>query len=129
MAGNVSTIEFGTGDIEDTIANLSEADLDSLAFGAIQLDATGKILQYNMTEGEITGRDPKAAIGQNFFTDLAPCTNTPRFRGVFDEGVKAGKLNSLFEYTFDYNMNPTKVTVHIKKAIAGGTYWVFVKRM
>lgn len=125
----VTKIEFGLDDIEDSIGKLSEQEMDTLAFGAIQLDGDGKILQYNLTEGEITGRDPKASIGKNFFTEVAPCTNTPRFRGVFDEGVKSGKLNALFEYTFDYKMVPTKVMVHAKKAIAGKTYWVFVKKL
>ncbi len=127
MSSDVNLIEFGGGHIEQSITKLSTEELDKLAFGAIELDATGIILQYNLTEGEITGRNAKAAIGQNFFEELAPCTNTPRFRGLFDAGVKAGKLDALFEYTFDYKMLPTKVTVRMKKAIVGDTYWVFVK--
>jgi len=30
---------------------------------------------------------------------------------------------------FDYNMAPTKVKVHMKKALVGDTFWVFVKRV
>jgi photoactive yellow protein len=80
-------------------------------------------------EGEITGRDPKAVIGKNFFTDVAPCTNTVVFKGAFDKGVKAGELNTIFTYTFDYNMKPTKVRVHMRRDALDNTFWVFVKRL
>ncbi len=126
---SMQIVEFGKDDIQNVIAKLDSKDIDELAFGAIQLDATGLILKYNATEGAITGRDPKAAIGKNFFTELAPCTNTAAFKGIFDKGVKAGDLNTMFEYTFDYNMKPTKVKVHMKKALVGDTFWVFVKRL
>ena len=68
-----------------------------------------------MAEGAITGRDPKAVIGKNFFKDVAPCTNTPAFKGAFDAGVKSGKLSVMFDYVFDYNMKPTKVKVAIAR--------------
>lgn len=122
-------VEFGKGDIENVIARLSSKEIDGLAFGAIQLDRTGKILQYNMAEGQITGRKPADVIGKNFFTDVAPCTNTESFYGAFKKGVAAGNLATMFEYTFDYQMKPTKVKVHMKKALVGDTYWVFVKRI
>jgi photoactive yellow protein len=122
-------VKFGQEDIENTLANMSDNQLDDLAFGAIQLDADGNILQYNAAEGDITGRNPEEVKGKNFFRDVAPCTNTDDFYGKFKEGVKAGNLNHLFEYVFDYNMQPTKVKVHMKKALSGDSYWVFVKRV
>lgn len=122
-------IRFGSEDIENTLATMKESDLDSLAFGAIQLDADGRILAYNAAEGEITGRNPEEVKGRNFFTEVAPCTNTDEFYGMFRKGVEQGNLNSLFEYVFDYRMQPTKVQVHMKKALQGDSYWVFVKRL
>ncbi|SFD44199.1 photoactive yellow protein [Thiohalospira halophila DSM 15071] len=121
-------VQFGTDDIENTLSSMKEGDLDNLAFGAIQLDADGKILQYNAAEGDITGRDPKAVIGKNFFKEVAPCTDSQDFSGRFKEGVKNGDLNTMFEYTFDYQMQPTKVKVHMKKALTGDSYWILVKR-
>ncbi|WP_207481797.1 photoactive yellow protein [Arenibaculum pallidiluteum] len=129
MDNGMQFVEFGKTDIENVMAKLGGKDIDNLAFGAIQLDASGRILQYNAAEGAITGRDPKTVIGKSFFTEVAPCTNTPRFKGEFDKGVKAGNLNVMFEYTFDYQMKSTKVKVHMKKALVGDSYWVFVKRL
>lgn len=121
-------VEFGQDNLENTLANMSDKDLDSLNFGAIQVDANGTILQYNAAEGDITGRDPKEMVGKNFFRDVAPCTDSPEFKGKFDEGVKSGNLDAIFEYTFDYQMTPTKVKVQMKKAMTGDSYWIFVKR-
>ncbi|MYL24451.1 photoactive yellow protein [Vreelandella massiliensis] len=122
-------VRFGSDDIENSLASMDDKKLDELAFGAIQLDKDGKILQYNAAEGGITGRDPKSVIGKNFFKEVAPCTQGKEFEGRFKEGVKSGDLNTMFEYVFDYQMQPTKVKVHMKKAISGDTYWVFVKRL
>lgn len=122
-------VQFGSNDIENKLASMDKDQLDNVAFGAIQLDASGKILQYNAAEGDITGRSPDQVIGKNFFTDVAPCTNSPEFKGKFVQGVKEGNLNTMFEYTFDYEMKPTKVKVHMKKALVDDSYWVFVKRL
>ena len=122
-------VKFGAEDIENSLAKMTSQDVDGLAFGAIQLDAKGNIISYNRAEGEITGRNPEDVIGKNFFTEVAPCTNRPEFYGKFSDGVAGGDLNALFEYVFDYNMTPTKVKVHMKKALTGDTYYIFVKRL
>ena len=125
----LNVIAFGKDDIENKLTKLSPRQIDELAFGAIQLDAQGKILRYNEAEAQITGRSAGAVIGSNFFRDVAPCTNTAKFKGVFDAGVRTGTLNTMFEYVFDYKMTPTKVKIHMKKAISDSTYWIFVKRL
>ena len=122
-------VTFGKSDIENVLAKMSDKQINDLAFGAVEVDATGKIVKYNATEGAITGRDPKAVLGKNFFTEVAPCTNRKEFKGVFDAGVRQGKFSALFEYVFDHNMKATKVQVHMKNALMTPTYWIFVKRM
>lgn len=125
----MEVVKFGSSDIENSLAKMDEKKLDELAFGAIQLDKNGRIMQYNAAEGGITGRDPKSVIGKNFFKDVAPCTQGKEFEGRFREGVKNDNLNAMFEYVFDYQMKPTKVKVHMKKALSGDSYWIFVKRL
>ncbi|MAZ67055.1 MAG: photoactive yellow protein [Kangiellaceae bacterium] len=125
---NINVIQFASDDIENKLASLSDNEIDKLAFGAIELDTSGHILKYNQTEGAITGRSPSEVLGKNFFTAVAPCTNTPTFKGAFDKVVKTGN-STMFEYTFDYKMSPTKVKVHLKKALVNDNIWVFVKRL
>lgn len=126
---SLNIIAFGKAELDNVLSKMSTKEIDELAFGAIQLDGTGKILRYNEAEAKITGRNASAVIGSNFFRDVAPCTNTPKFKGAFDAGVRANDLNTMFEYVFDYKMTPTKVKVHMKKAISDGTFWIFVKRI
>jgi photoactive yellow protein len=129
MQSTLNVIAFGKDDIDNSLSKLSGKQIDELAFGAIQLDGRGTILRYNEAEAQITGRQANAVIGANFFRDVAPCTNTARFKGVFDAGVRANNLNTMFEYVFDYKMTPTKVKIHMKKAISDGSFWIFVKRL
>ena len=129
MVDVMTRIEFGRDDLDNVMTKLSSAQIDGLAFGAIQLDRKGTVLTYNMTESAITGRRPEDVLGRNFFDEIAPCCNKAGFRGVFDAGVARGDLSATFDYTFDYRMNPTQVRVQMKKALVGDTYWVFVKRI
>lgn len=125
----MDVVTFGSAEVEKSIGKMDAKSFDQLAFGAIKLDAEGTVLSYNAAEGAITGRDPKAVLGKNFFKDVAPCTSTPEFQGKFKSGVQAGNLNTLFEYVFDYNMKPTKVKVHMIKAMGSDGYFIFVKRL
>ena len=125
----MTRVEFGQDDLDNVMAQLTPAEVDRLPFGAIELDATGTVLSFNQTESSITGRSKDAVIGRNFFKEIAPCCNKPAFRGVFDAGVRAGNLNAMFDYVFDYRMNPTRVKIHMKQALTGRSYWVFVRRL
>jgi photoactive yellow protein len=126
---DMDLVGFNKTDIDNVLNRMAEKDIDKLAFGAIELDRNGTVLRYNAAEGAITGRNPAAVIGKNFFRDVAPCTSKPAFKGVFDAGVRGDNLNTMFEYVFDYQMKPTKVKVHMKKALSGGSFWIFVKRV
>ena len=88
-------------------------DINVLPFGVVKMDLTGKILEYNMAEAELTGTDPAWAVGKNFFDEVATCTNTPAFYGKFAEGVKKGFLNAVFNYSFTHSETPIRVRVHM----------------
>ena len=88
-------------------------DINVLPFGMVKMDLTGKILEYNMAEAELTGTDPAWALGRNFFHEVATCTNTPAFYGKFVEGVKKGFLNAVFNYSFTHCEVPVRVRVHM----------------
>ncbi len=120
-------LEFGQSDTNNVLSRMSPEEIDRLPFGAIQLDGSGVVLSYNAAESRITGRKSEDVIGRHFFNEIAPCCNTPIFRGVFEDGVRTGQLDTIFTYVFTYRMNPTKVKIHMRKAMATPSYWVFVK--
>jgi len=122
-------VKFGQADIENVLADMKPERINKLAFGVINLDSQGNIIFYNAAESEITGRQPNNVIGRNFFDEVAPCTKRPEFYGKFLDGVQSGDLDVLFQYEFDYQMAPTKVSVHMKKAPNNDTFWIMVKRL
>ncbi len=121
-------IPFDVTENENVFARMTPAELDNLSFGVIQINEHGRILLFNATEGQIVGWEPKAAIGKNFFTDVAPCANEPGFRDRFDAGVKAGNLNVVFEWHLAGDRTPT-IQVHLKQADGDGKFWIFTKRL
>jgi len=124
----VKRVKFEVKDLENAMSSLSDSEIDNLMFGAIELDAEGTILRYNIAESELTGRKPDEVIGRNFFNDVAPCTNSDEFSGRFFKGVETGEFNAVFEYVFDYQMEPTKVRIIMIKSVSQDSYWLLIKR-
>lgn len=117
---------IGRAEIE-RIQGFGENELDRLPFGAIRLDREGKILSYNRTEAELSGRRKESVLGKSFFTEVAPCTNVREFAGRFREGVAKGSLHMVFPYVFDDQMEPRTVWVTLFYSNETDTAWVFVR--
>lgn len=107
--------------------SLSQAEIDALSFGAVKVDTNGQILMYNKYESELAHVPISTAVGRNFFTEVAICTNNRIFYGRFKEGMAKGELDYVFNYVFTYNMKPTNVVVHLLHDKPTKTNWVFVK--
>lgn len=125
-------IDFDGVDLAEVINRIPANSRAILPFGLVKLSTDGTILEYNMAESEITGIRPEAVVGKNFFLDVAVCTQRPEFYGKFREGIAKGVLNQMFDYVFDYNMEPTRVRVHMFSSHdhAGAKFvWLMVKRM
>jgi photoactive yellow protein len=109
------------------VENLSEQELDGLPFGAIQLDANGKILKYNDYESKLAGIAKVQAIGKQFFTEVAPCTNVKEFHGRFLAGVAEKVLHAKFRYHFSFRKNPRDVSVTLFYSDITDSIWVFIR--
>lgn len=124
----MEVVKFGSEDVENLLSQ-DPSRAETLPFGAILVDREGNILKYNKAESFIAGRQPEAVTGKNFFNDVAPCSKGHQFQAKFQQGVSSGQVNTVFEYVFDYKMEPTKVRVHMKSATVGEGIWIFVKRL
>ncbi|MGH9510580.1 MAG: PAS domain-containing protein [Terriglobales bacterium] len=82
------------------VDELREDEFNSLPFGAIQLDTDGMVLKYNGYESRLAGVKKENAVGKNFFTEVAPCTNVKEFYGRFRAGVERKSLHEKFRYHF-----------------------------
>ncbi len=110
-----------------TLKNLNEEQLDELPYGAIRLDKTGKIISYNRFESLLAGIAKENAIGKNFFTEIAPCTDVREFRGRFEEGVAKKKLHEKFRYHFPFRHQPRNVMITLFFHAETDDAWVFVQ--
>ncbi|HEX4489353.1 MAG TPA: PAS domain-containing protein [Terriglobales bacterium] len=107
--------------------DLTEAELEQLPFGAIQLDTAGRILRYNGFESKLSGIHRNRALGKHFFTELAPCTNVKEFYGRFQEGVARKRMHEKFRYHFSFKKNPIDVTITLFYSDLTDSIWVFAR--
>jgi photoactive yellow protein len=111
----------------ESVDSLTNAQLDGLPFGAIQLDRDGTILQFNEYEANLSNRRAPDTLGRNFFRDVAPCTDVREFHGVFSDGLERGELNVTFDYRFAFKQAPRNVRVTLFYSAPTATVWVFVQ--
>ncbi|MCA0374835.1 MAG: PAS domain-containing protein [Gemmatimonadetes bacterium] len=105
---------------------MTAEELDRLPYGMIQLDATGRILNYNAIESRLASLPREEAIGKQFFTEIAPCTRVQEFYGRFTEGVIRESLDTSFRFHFAFKQNPRDVTVRLLYSKRTRTVWVLI---
>ena len=116
-------------DVLQRADQLAEDELDNLPVGMIQLDPSGKVLRYNQAESDLARVDKAAALGRNFFDEVAPCTKVKQFHGQFLEGVAARDLNTTFEYEFKFRDGRRKdVLISMFYSKNTDSVWVLVQR-
>ena len=123
-----STSDFAFDDgVGEELRHASTDELNKAPFGIIKIDDEGTVQFYNRYESNLSGVDPEEALGTNFFTELAPCSNNPLFLGRFKDGVQEGELDEYFTYTFTYKMRPTLVDVRLYRDQAGNN-WILIQK-
>jgi photoactive yellow protein len=122
-----ASLTFDAEGVGEQLRNANKEELHDAPFGIIRLDDDGIVEFYNRYESELSGVDPDDAVGQNFFTQLAPCSNNQLFQGRFEKGVRKGRLDERFTYTFTYKMRPTLVDVRLYRDEAGQN-WVMIHK-
>src|SRR6185437_11845292 len=93
--------DFSVPRLAEAVERLSAEQVDALPFGAVLLDPTGAVVRYSNTERRQSGF-PHAVEGRLFFTDIAPCMNTPSLKGRIDRAMAAGLLDIEFEHIGDF---------------------------
>lgn len=116
----------GTATLAERLATMSADELDAVPHGVVQLDDTGKVLQYNATEARFSGFSQDEVVGQHFFGDVAPCTNNSLVYGRFQEGVKDGALDTRLFYTFCYKLDLVNVVLRLYRDAATRTNWLII---
>ncbi len=119
-------IPFGSQDVDNILAREPQR-VEKLAFGAVLLDRSGKVVKYNQAQGLIANRDPSDVVGKDFFNEIAPCAKGKRFHGEFLKFHQTGQINVMFDYKFVYKGADVGVKIHLKSQPDGQHCWMFVK--
>ncbi len=88
-----------------------DEELDAPPFGVIALDGEGRIARYNMAEARFARLDRGQVLGRSFFGEVARCTDTPEFRGRFEQVNTAIKTKLRFEWVFAFRFGAQRVDV------------------
>ncbi len=96
----------------------SDDSYDSLPFGIVKMDYSGKIIAYSDALTVLAGISKENAVGKNFFTEVAPCTNN----FMVAEKYKNKELDEALPYMFTYITKPTPVELRLIKGINGHQY-------
>lgn len=126
-SGPQPLLQFDDPNVGENLHKASKRQLDAADFGIVGVDDEGVVEFYNQYEAELAGVTPEEAMGRNFFTQLAPCSNNRIFLGRFKSGVRSNQLDESFTYTFTYKMRPTLVDIRLYRDSTGSN-WVLVRK-
>jgi photoactive yellow protein len=108
--------------------NLPEQELDTLPFGLIQLDRTGRILKFNQTEAKLARINRDRQIGRNFFDEVAPCTKVREFYGRFLQGLNQRSLYETFGFVFKFDHGWRNVAITMFYSEKTDSVWVLISQ-
>jgi photoactive yellow protein len=110
----------------DRLLKMTADEFDRLPFGAIKLDAEGRVLAYNSAEAVLARRVQQSTLGKRFFEEIAPCTNVESFRGRLDALVARGAEGTeTFDFKFLFAWGTRDVRIRLM-VLRDGARWVFV---
>jgi photoactive yellow protein len=112
--------------LAESVETLPPEIVHALPFGAIRLDAGGRVIFYSDTERRQSGYRSEV-MGHDFFTDIAPCMSNPNFRGRIDRALAAGKLDISFGYVVEVASGEMDLDVRVQSSASGGC-WIFLRR-
>jgi photoactive yellow protein len=102
---------------------LTDAELDALPYGVVEMDLAGEVLRYNATESRYSGLSRERVLGRHFFRDVAPCSNNRHVAGRFEQLA----LDETLAYTFSLRMRPVPVTLRLLRSADSTRMFLLVR--
>lgn len=118
--------DFDAPDLAHKIEQLPRETVDNLPFGAIRLDANGKVAFFSESERRLSGYR-KDVLDRSFFAEIAPCMNNASFKRRIDDALAKGTLNMTFDHIGDFDDAAKALRVRVQSASEGGC-WLFLRR-
>lgn len=119
------TISFEDSGLADVLDEWSAEELDRLELGVVRMTRDARVVAYNTAEAEVSGLDSSDVIGQDFFVQVAPCTNNHL---IAQRYLDAEELDEVIDYVFTYRMLPTPVQLRLIKRADSEYQYLLVRR-
>lgn len=126
MAGK---IDFDADDLSVLLERAGRSELDSLPFGVVRIGRQGRVLFFNATEAMLSGFRADRALGRDWFAEVAPCMDTPAFRGRLDEAAVLGPVDIYLEHVGDFRDPNRVLAVRVVEAPDRSGYWMAIRRI
>ncbi|MEG3174873.1 hypothetical protein U1872_01420 [Sphingomonas sp. RB3P16] len=81
IENDVAAPGFDDPRLAERMEALPHAVVDTLPYGAIRLRADATVAYYSEAERRLSGSGERRRLGLDFFSKIAPCMDTPAFRG------------------------------------------------
>lgn len=104
-------LAFDEPNLAAELMALSDAGLDALPFGVVEMDHSTRVLRYNLTESRFSGLSREVVIGRRFFIEVAPCSDNRKVSHRYREET----LDETLAYTFSLRMKPAPVILRLLK--------------
>ena len=120
-------VDFAIPNLAETVERLAPEQVNALPFGAIRLDAAGKVTFYSDTERRQSGYRNET-VGHGFFSEIAPCMDNAAFRGRIERALQGGRLDIAFDYGADLPNGLRDVDIQVRiQSASGGGCWIFMQ--
>ncbi|NBB90191.1 MAG: PAS domain-containing protein [Spirochaetes bacterium] len=113
-------------DLATYLDELTPQALDQLEFGVVRMDRSGRVTAFNATEADLSGLAKTEVVGQDFFVQVAPCTNNDLVAQRYKDEPE---LDESINYVFTYRMRPTPVRLRMLKRQDSPLQYLLVQRV
>jgi photoactive yellow protein len=125
----MKTLDFSAPSAITLVADMSDAAMDTLAFGVIGFDAEGLVRRYSSVESRLAGLSVERVVGKSLFLSVAPCMNNFMVAQRFeDAAAQQTQLDATIDYVLTLRMRPTKVRLRLLTCPGQPTRFILVDR-
>lgn len=118
-------MQFDDADMLGQLDSATAAALDTLPFGVVGLDRTGRVEIYSEHEAAASGLTRHRVLGRHFFFDIAPCMNNFMVAERFESDAV---LDEILPYVLTFRMRPTPARLRLLSAPRITRRYVLVER-
>ena len=116
---SLGSITFAALEIAD------EASLDTLTFGVVGLDASGRTRAYNLCESRYAALPRESVLGEEFFLTTGICMNNFLVAQRFEDEPM---LDVTLDYVLTFQMRPTPVKLRLLQQPGGRLRYILIQR-